>query len=269
MAKIDILLTYWGDLLLLKKAVESVIAQTEPDWRLIVIDDCYPGNVAAKYFDTLKDKRITYFKHKKNIGITHNFNYAIGQASAEFCTLLGCDDKMLPNYIEVALKNIGNAEFYQPGVQIIDDKDHIYLPLADRVKRMLQPKKTGMYGGQKLATSLSHGNWLYFPSIVWKTKTIQQYGFDTRYKIAEDLVLEFNIIIDGGTLSYDTTPTFQYRRFEKSLSSIEKTKGGVRFNEEDEVYNHFAHEFKKIGWTRAARAARLRPTSRLHQLTVK
>ena len=268
MAKIDILLPYWGDFELLKKTVESVFAQTETDWHLSVFDDAYPTDEAKKYFATIKDARVTYVKHKKNIGITHNFNFALKTATAKYCVLLGCDDILLPNYVSIALKNIGDADFYQPNVKIIDANNKVYLPIGDRIKKVLR-KSPGIHQGQELATSLSNGNWLYFPSILWKTATIQKYGFDQRYKIAEDLVLVFRIIKDGGKLFVDDEISFQYRRFADSLSSREKTKGGVRFHEENEVYDNFANEFKAIGWNTAARAARLRVTSRLHQFMEK
>lgn len=264
MAKVDILLPYWGDFKLLKMAVESVLAQTEQDWCLLVFDDCYPSDEAKQYFSKQSDKRITYYRHKKNIGITNNFNYALQAAKADYCIMFGCDDIMLPTYIETALGNIGNADFYQPYVDVIDKDGKIYLPLADRVKRILQPRKSGVYKGQKLAASLCRGNWLYFPSILWKTKVIQKYGFDSKYKILEDVVLELSLIRDGYTLAFDRTTTFQYRRFAESLSSKEKSKDGVRFTEESEVYNSFAKEFKKNGWHKASLAAKLQITSRLH-----
>lgn len=266
MAKADILLPYWGDFELLKKAVASVLAQTEQDWRLLVFDDCYPSDEPAKYFAKLTDKRIIYYRHQKNIGISANFNFALQAAEADHCIMLGCDDIMLPNYLENALTHIKEADFYQPYVDIINEQGAIYLPLGDKIKRFLQPKQSGLHSGEKLAASLCAGNWLYFPSILWKTQTIKHYGFNTEYKIAEDVILELNIIKDGGTLFFDKTTSFQYRRFAKSLSSVEKSKGGVRFREEAAVYNHFAGEFRKLGWKKAARAAKLRVTSRLHQL---
>lgn len=261
--KVDVLLTYWGDFELLKKAVESVISQTYLDWRLVVIDDCYPSDEAERYFATVTDPRITYYRHEKNIGITHNFNYAVDQASAEFSILLGCDDKLLPNYLERALEQIKNADFYQPGVEVINEEDVIYSPLVDKIKRFLRPKRNGMYSGEKLATSLSRGNWLYFPSILWKTSVLKKYRFNTAYTIVEDVELEFNLIADGGVLALDDAVTFQYRRSANSLSSKEKT--GVRFNEEDDVYDKFAEKFKALGWNRAAKSARLRIISRIHR----
>jgi glycosyltransferase involved in cell wall biosynthesis len=266
MTKVDILLTYWGDVDLLKEAVNSVLAQTENDWRLLVFDDCYPSKEPAKFFSALKDKRITYYRHKENIGITNNFNFALKDARAKYCVMLGCDDVMLPNYLELALAHVGDADMYQPLVDVIDGHSNVYLPLGDRIKRILQPRKSGSYAGEKITTSLCTGNWLYFPSIMWKTKTIKKYGFDPKYKIAEDVILEFNIIKDGGVLFFDRCTTFQYRRFANSLSSREKSKHGVRFHEETDVYKHFAKVFMEMGWKKASRAAKWHVTSRLHRL---
>ena len=54
---------------------------------------------------------------------------------------------------------------------------------------------SGILTGEKLATLLCHGNWLYFPSITWKTDTIKRYSFDTKYKILEDVIIELTMII--------------------------------------------------------------------------
>ena len=268
-ASIDILLTYWGDFELFKKTVDSVIAQTDKRWCLRIFDDCYPSDEAEKYCRSLNDKRVIYYRHKKNIGITKNFNYALQSATAPYCVMPGCDDILLPNYVETALNSIGDADFMQPGVQVIDVDDRVYSPLVDKIKTLLRPNRAATYGGEKLAVSLCIGNWLYFPSILWKTEVIQKYGFNEKYKIAEDLVLELELIKDGKMLAVNNTVIFQYRRFANSLSSREKSKNGVRFDEENGVYDRFESEFKNHGWNKAALSAKLRVSSRLHQLIAK
>lgn len=262
--KVDILLPYWGDFTLLKKAVESVQAQTEQNWKMLVADDCYPSDEAAQYFSTLKDERITYLRHQKNLGLVKNFNYVLSKATADYCVIMGCDDIMLPTYLETALDRIGDADYYQPGVSIIDEVGNTYLPLADRVKRFLRPRKPGFYSGEPIATSLAHGNWLYFPSILWKTATLQQYGFSNNHHNTQDVITELGIIRDGGSMYIDNTVTFLYRRSASSFSS--KAKNGTRFSEENATYTHIAKEFDKMGWKKAARAARLHITVRLHRL---
>lgn len=265
MPKVDVLLPFWGDVELFKLTVQSVLTQTSPNWRLLIFDDHYPSEEPKEYIKALDDKRITYHRHKENIGITPNFNFALSKATAPYFLMLGCDDILLPNYVEIALQDIGAADFYQPAVQIIDENNNVYMPLTDRVKSLIS-LKPGTYSGQKLATSLCRGNWLYFPSILWRTEIIKKYGFDNKYKIAEDLDLELQLILDGYTLKIGDIPAFQYRRFAQSLSSKEKKRGGVRFNEEEEVYQKFHLLFKNKGWKRASQSAKFRVTSRINQL---
>jgi hypothetical protein len=74
-----------------------------------------------------------------------------------------------------------------------------------------------------------------------------------------------SIIIDKGSLYFDNNLSFQYRRFAKSVSSVEKSSG-KRFDEEARVYDHFNKIFVSIGWKKAARASRLRLTSRANKL---
>jgi glycosyltransferase involved in cell wall biosynthesis len=262
--KVDILLPYWGDFKLLKKAVDSVMAQTEQDWRLLIVDDCYPSDEATKYFSNFPDKRISYQRHEKNLGLVKNFNYVLGKATADYCVIFGCDDIMLPSYIETALEKIGEADYYQPGVDIIDEKGRIYLPAADRIKRMLRPKKAGVHSGENVVASLCRGNWLYFPSLLWKTEILKLYSFDNTKHNTQDVITEINILKDGGSLFIDDSVTFLYRRSAISYSS--KAKGGTRFDEENATYARFAKEFQAMGWKKASRAARLRISVRLHRL---
>lgn len=262
--EIDILLPYWGSFEMLKEAVESVFAQTENNWHLIVSDDCYPGKEAREYFAKISDPRVTYIRHEKNIGITNNFNFCLDQAKAEFCVLMGCDDIMKPNFIKRALKKIGDVDFYQPMVEVIDEKSQVYKPLADKIKNLIRLPK-GIQSGEKLAISLSKGNWLYFPSIVWRTETIKKYGFSDEFSITQDLILHFNIITNGGKLYVDDATTFQYRRHKESLSNS-KSKKDTRFNEENATYEKYAKIFTDLGWKKAARAAKIHITSRINQI---
>jgi glycosyltransferase involved in cell wall biosynthesis len=265
MAKVDILLPFWGDVDLFKRTVLSVLAQTEDDWKLSIYDDHYPSLDAATFIESLRDPRISYHRHEQNIGITPNFNYALDRVAANFFVMVGCDDVFLPNYLEVALKEIDAADFYQPGVEIINGNGDVYAPLTDRVKDILRPQ-AGIYSGEKLASSLCKGNWLYFPSILWRSEVVKKYGFDNKYKIAEDLNLILQLILDDHKLKISSTKTFQYRRFAQSLSSKEKKRGGIRFEEEIEVYEKFSQLFKNRGWRKAALLAKLRITSRINQL---
>jgi hypothetical protein len=67
-------------------------------------------------------------------------------------------------------------------------------------------------------------------------------------------------------LVVDDRPIFQYRRHEASVSSSAASEGS-RFAEEQGFFDRVAREFRERGWTTAARAARLRLSSRLNAVT--
>ncbi len=41
-----------------------MVGQTNPDWRLIVVDDGYPDDSIPGWFESLKDERITYMRNE-------------------------------------------------------------------------------------------------------------------------------------------------------------------------------------------------------------
>lgn len=266
---LDIFIPYWGDPQLLKIAIQSVFKQTNKNWHLTVVDDCYPDKMAEKFCKNIQDKRFSYIRNKNNLGITNNFNKCLKLAKSKYILFMGCDDELLPHYVERALTSIGDADFYQPSVGVINSEGKNSLPISDLVKKIIQPKKSGIYQGEKLASSLCKGNWLYFPSIMWKKEVVSKYGFNNDLSIVQDVYLELSIIKDGGSVYFDREVSFNYRRHSKSLSSLSKKSDGKRFTEEEEVYNNFAKIFQRIGWPQASRNARYHVTSRLHRLMSK
>jgi hypothetical protein len=111
------------------------------------------------------------------------------------------------------------------------------------------------------------GNWLYFPSICWKSDTLVATNFREGLNVVQDLALALDLIKAGGSLVVDSTVCFQYRRHRESDSSWRALEG-TRFIEEREFFIGMAEEFEAIGWRRAARTARLHLSSRLNAATL-
>jgi hypothetical protein len=107
------------------------------------------------------------------------------------------------------------------------------------------------------------GNWMYFPSITWRTKTIQDIGFRPGFNVCQDLGLAMDLIMQGGEMILIENQIFRYRRHAASDSSV-KAINGERFQDEKDFFEVMAIDLKKIGWNKAARTARLHLTSRLH-----
>jgi hypothetical protein len=137
--------------------------------------------------------------------------------------------------------------------------------MVDRVKGLLSPRGTGtrLLAGEALAISLMRGNWLYFPSIAWQSEALLRTGFREGLNVVQDLALALDLVKAGGALAVDDEICFQYRRHRQSDSSWRALEG-TRFIEEREFFMQVATEFEQIGWSRAARTARLHLTSRLN-----
>ena len=267
---LQIFVPFWGDPALLYDTVDSVRAQRNPDWQLIVIDDCYPDPTVAERFAQETDPRITYQRNAVNLGITENYREAIRQANEPYITILGCDDVLHPGYVDVIARTIAavpDADVIQPGVDVVDENGRTVHPLVDRVKQGLLAPRGGsgiaVRTRERMATSLIRGDWLYWPSLTFRTETLRRIDFRDGLPIIQDLALLMDIAFDGGTLAYNPTRAFSYRRHSGSAS--QKTLlDGRRFRDERTYYAQATSLARARGWSPTARAARWRTMSRLH-----
>lgn len=268
---VDVLLPYYGDVAMMKQAVRSVLRQQSSDWTLTVVDDGYPDESIPGYFAGLieQDSRISYVRNEQNLGANGNYRKALGFVKNELAVVMGADDVMLPNYLDCvgrAHSTFPQAQIIQPGVEVIDELGGVNQPgMVDRVKSLLSPRGTGtrILDGEALAISLMRGNWLYFPSIAWQSEALLRTGFREGLNVVQDLALALDLVKAGGALAVDDEICFQYRRHRQSDSSWRALEG-TRFIEEREFFTQMAAEFEQIGWSRAARTARLHLTSRLN-----
>lgn len=271
MNDIDIMLPHYGDTSYLKIAVNSVIAQDDPHWHLTVVDDSVTDNGIPEWFATLGDDRITYRRNEHNLGINANFQRCLDLAERDFLVVMGSDDAMLPNYVGTirrTVEHFPDADVVQAGVEVIDSTGQVVRPLADRVKRgIYAPDATTprLMGGEDLAISVLRGNWTYFPSLCWRREALKGLGFRPGLSVVLDLALMLDLLERGGRLALVPDLCFQYRRHDASVSSALASLGG-RFTEERDFFLDVAQRMDDLGWHRAAKAARLHLSSRLHAL---
>ncbi|WP_427130214.1 glycosyltransferase [Pseudarthrobacter sp. S9] len=268
---LDIFIPYWGDVNFMKQAVDSVLAQTNGDWRLTVVDDAYPGDAVRRHVEGMRDPRVTYIRKDTNQGITENFRSCVSLATQDVLVVMGCDDLLLPNFVDVVLRAhsaFPEAWIIQPGVQVIDETGNAAVPLADIVKqRLVKPRGSGprLVSGEPLAVSLLHGDWLYWPSLAFRRDRIRDYDFRDGFPVIQDLALVMDMVLGGAELLIEPETCFEYRRHTNSASSA-KLVDGSRFVGERDYFDLAVNLCTAKGWHRAASAARLRLTSRAHAL---
>lgn len=268
---IEILIPHYGDEALLHAAVASVLAQTDPKWRLRIVDDL-PTESVGSWASGLPADRVIYEANAVRLGVAGNFQRCLERSSGEWVVFMGCDDLLHCDYvarIHRLAEAFPQAAAILPGVLVIDGTGASYLPAADRVKRLLNPVHTSpkLLGGEPLLAGLMRGNWTYFPAMAWRRTAIAETGFRQDLATTLDLALLAETVLVGGKLLVDPRPAFSYRRHAGSASSV-TAANNERFLEERRLFQELAKKSAAIGWPRAGRAARSHLTSRLHAVAM-
>ncbi|SIN70471.1 glycosyltransferase family 2 protein [Agromyces cerinus] len=265
---LDIMMPFYGRIDHFKLAVESVLAQTDDDWRLTIVDDVYPDLSAGEWAKSIDDPRVTYIRNEVNLRPSRNYRKCVTLMQHPFAVIMGCDDLMLPGYVarvQELTTRFPDAAVIQPGVEVVDSDGGVHRPLADRVKALYAPRGTGVrtLAGEEMARSLLRANWTYFPSLAWNVARLRRHEFRLDLDVVQDLAMLLELAKDDGTLVVDDEVVFRYRRHAESVSAV-TAPDGSKFAQERVVFGEAARDMEALGWQQAARAAKLHLTSRLH-----
>lgn len=104
-ASISILVANYNNGHFFSEMYQSLIAQTEPNWEAIVIDDASTDNSVALIKSVIKDdKRVRFYQNEKNLGYQNTIVRAIGLSTAEIFGRLDPDDMLAPEAIEKSVE---------------------------------------------------------------------------------------------------------------------------------------------------------------------
>lgn len=267
---VHVMVPAYGDNPYLRETVASVLAQDTDSWLLTLIDDGPEDPGLVQWIADLGDERVSYLHNPVRLGINRNFQRCLELAEAPYAVLVGADDRLHPGYVRVVTAAAAahpEVAWIQPSVRVIGSDGAAVVTRADQVKARLMPKPSPggvtVLAGEELARSLLVGNWMYFPAVAFRRDVALAHGFRVGRDIVLDLDLYLRMLVDGASAAYLDEVAFDYRRHAASLSSTEAVNG-VRFAEERAFFDEAADTLERIGWHRAARAARLHVTSRLY-----
>ena len=87
---------------LLPRCLDSVLAQTRPDWECLLVDDGSPdASPALCDAYARRDARFRVW-HKANAGAAAARNAALAEARGEWVTFVDADDYLSPRFLEAA-----------------------------------------------------------------------------------------------------------------------------------------------------------------------
>jgi glycosyltransferase involved in cell wall biosynthesis len=90
--RVSVLMPTFDQVHFIRRAIDSLYAQTLTDWELIIVDDGSPDDTEDAVQPYLADARIHYHRFPQNQGLGVALNYALGYAQASFIAYLPSDD---------------------------------------------------------------------------------------------------------------------------------------------------------------------------------
>lgn len=107
----------------IRRAILSLFQQSYPFWELIIINDGSTDETDLYIKDYLNDKRVTYFKNTKNMGLGVALNQGIDAAKYEYIAYLPSDDYYFRNHLETISEKYSsqNTILVYSGIQFYDN----------------------------------------------------------------------------------------------------------------------------------------------------
>ena len=217
--------------------IRSVLAQTMPDWELIIVDDCSTdGNLAAiRKFD---DPRIKVFLHDRNEGISAAYNDALAHSSGDIVAFVASDDEVLPEYAETVLSAFG--EHAEAGV--------VYAPLCtmDEDGNQLEcvvVKSQDVPPERFFCELFLRENFLPSPGMAMRRAVIGRFAPFPRNLFVYSDVVQHLALAFATKSHYLAKPVVRYRISTKSAS----WSGGLRTMCVAEVAEYMNYAVKLVG----------------------
>jgi glycosyltransferase involved in cell wall biosynthesis len=261
---------YYSNPAYLRLALDSVVAQTDGDWVCMVVDDS-PDDSARAVVDAVGDERVVLVRNPVTLGVAGNFNRCFEVAAergAELAVILHADDLLEPRYVErirAVHARHPVAPCVAPKVTVIDAEGRPHLPLPDRVKALLWPRREQVLRGERGLQRLLRGQFFYCPAVSYRLRQVPRPAFEAQWRQVMDLVLYARVLLDGGSIVLVDEPLYRYRRHAASETQ-QNSATLARTEEEHAACRELCARAAAMGWRRAVRTGRLRLTVRLQCL---
>jgi len=182
MPKVSVIMPTFNRRNVIKKAIDSVLAQAFKDYELIIVDDGSTDGTEETLKETIeKNQNIHYFR-QENKGASSARNFGISNSKGEFLAFLDTDNTWHPNFLEVMKQELENDE----KSVMVYCSENLFLVTPNeegKIKTIARKVRAPEYNPAKLL----HTNYIDVNSILLKRKVIEDIGdFDENLSSLED-----------------------------------------------------------------------------------
>lgn len=192
------------------RCIESVIAQTYNDWRMILVDDGSKDKsleICRKFADA--DNRISVI-HQENAGPGMARNAGIAKASGNYVVFIDSDDYIEKDYFQLLSKHDEDVVFID--VEAVDEG-------GDVVRREYLSQYKNMGKDDFLRAQMTGKiNWGGVRKVV-KRKIIDENNIRySDHKVGEEALFTYSSVFNSKTIGFIEKPVYFYIQHADSLS---------------------------------------------------
>ncbi len=201
----------------LNESLTSVINQTYKNWELIFWDN-QSIDRSAQIFKNFNHPNFNYFYAPHHTDLGEARQLAFKKTKGEWIGFLDCDDIWLPNKLQEQIHVINS---YKGNLGLIYSKCELFreeLNSANKIirKKAIKPCNRNL-PTLKIAEDLCKGNFIAFPSILYKKDAMIEAGNFSCYKHSPDYFLNLAISLNYDVLAVDKV-LCRYRHHQSNLS---------------------------------------------------
>jgi glycosyltransferase involved in cell wall biosynthesis len=97
---IDVIIPAYNCTATLKQTLSSLVAQTDPNFKVTIVDDCSTQDITSIINKYVDDLNITYIRNEKNLGCGMSRQVGIDNSTESHFCFLDSDDVFMPYTVE-------------------------------------------------------------------------------------------------------------------------------------------------------------------------
>ena len=220
MNKVSIIIPTFNGQEFLRDTIESTLNQTYKNIEVFVIDDCSTDStlsVLSSY-----EGRIQLIKNDKNLGLAKTVNKAVSLTDSDYLILLGQDDLLPYNHVEIMVKQIQKnddvALVHCNSLRIDSNGDELGFTFKN--KAQIKKSKNPLY-------YLSINNFIQSCGLIFdREKFIEVNGWNEKYKLYGEWLIFIKLASKWKILYNDKTYGFYRIHANSTMRKINNEQRG-------------------------------------------
>lgn len=217
MPEVSVILPVYNAAVYLKKAIDSILAQTFTDFELLIINDGSTDRSEEIIF-SYNDQRIRYLKNEGNKGLIYSLNRAIDEAKGKYIARMDADDICFQERLAEQRTWLIN----HPSTAVVASFSN-EIDEQGQDRGFFEPDRKTVTAAE-IRQTMPVQNCITHPAVMGRAEIFRAYRYAATQRNIEDYDLWLRILADGGIIEKIPRPLLWYRVHQDSVTQTKLRK---------------------------------------------